>query len=113
MQQAVFWIAFKGGNDLNSFERLLEHTDTQHIRVLEKQFKSNAKEMCIRDRRNTVGLKALPEFSKVSALQFLLRILFQGKQGGRRHPSADRRFRLSITACNFLKVQRVQVPEFI
>ena len=42
MQQAVFWIAFKGGNNLNSFERLLEHTDTQHIRVLEKQFKSNA-----------------------------------------------------------------------
>lgn len=28
---------------MNSFERLLEHTDTQHIRVLEKQFKSNAK----------------------------------------------------------------------
>ena len=33
----------KGGNDLNSFERLLEHTDAEHIRVLEKQFKSNAK----------------------------------------------------------------------
>ena len=28
---------------MNSFERLLEHTDAEHIRVLEKQFKSNAK----------------------------------------------------------------------
>ena len=66
MQQAVFWIAFKGGNDLNSFERLLEHTDTQHIRVLEKQFKSNAKGLI---KGNKIAIRQdIPTVEKASVL---------------------------------------------
>lgn len=66
MQQAVFWIAFKGGNNLNSFERLLEHTDTQHIRVLEKQFKSNAKGLI---KGNKIAIRQdIPTVEKASVL---------------------------------------------
>ena len=51
---------------MNSFERLLEHTDTQHIRVLEKQFKSNAKGLI---KGNKIAIRQdIPTVEKASVL---------------------------------------------
>ena len=51
---------------MNSFERLLEHTDAEHIRVLEKQFKSNAKGLI---KGNKIAIRQdIPTVEKASVL---------------------------------------------